>query len=157
MQKKKSLCEVLVNWTLGTLCYFCIFPSFVLLLYLWHGYKLHRLNQRIKSILFSDSSNLKERMFVICVFFLFTCYFRGWHTEISNYGIEIPLCQHLQGIIQKKKKKPACWVVCSMLVWTSVSAVHTSFFTESSCWNKGSVFGECTLFDICWSMVFQSL
>lgn len=67
------------------------------------------------------------------------CYFRSWfffsslpailkiHREISNYGIEIPLCQHLQSIIQKKQKT-ACWVVCSMLVWTSVSAVHTSFF-----------------------------
>lgn len=66
------------------------------------------------------------------------------HREISNYGIEIPLCQHLQSIIQKKQKT-SCWVVCSVLVWTSVSAVHTSFFfTESSFWNKDSVFSECS-------------
>lgn len=45
-------------------------------------------------------------MFVLCVFFFsfYLLFQRLAHREISSYGIEIPLCQHLQGIIQKNQK-----------------------------------------------------
>jgi hypothetical protein len=48
--------------------------------------------------------------------------------EISNYGIELPLCQYLYSISQQKQRA-ACSGICSMPMQASVSAVHTFFFS----------------------------
>lgn len=77
-------------------------------------------------------------MFVLCVcccvvgfFFPFYLLFqRLAHREISNYGIEIPLCQHLQGIIQKKQKNRLLGCMQYACVNISVCCSHIIFLLK---------------------------
>lgn len=61
MQRKKNFVWGPCKLNLWNVTLFLFFPSFVLLLYLCNGYKLHRLKRRIKNTFF---------------FFFFTCYFK---------------------------------------------------------------------------------
>lgn len=112
------------------------FPPFVLLLYLCNGYKLHPL-KRIKNILFC---------YFCSWFFFFTCYFKDTqrNKQLWYWNSIVPAPPE-HNPKKKNRKPPAGLSAVCACVNINVCCSHIIFFfTESSFWNKDSVFSECS-------------